>query len=181
MAKAMSLLKAYMSEQVPSNGAFIVSSFFDAESNYCIYEITAYANVKDIFRTPEGLTFKTDGNRSHLLVEPATYSKKHMEPVYREEEKKIPYRFDELNILTGRKQEKIMIAKEPIMLHSSFTILNSIGDNFSFLFFPTEDVYMALRKFMADTLYNDAGLSKNDAIQASALILESIKRFSIWQ
>ena len=34
------------------------------------------------------------------------------------------------------------------MLYSSFTILDTVGENFSFVFHPTEDVYMAMRKFI---------------------------------
>ena len=56
MAKATSLIKAYLSETIPPDGGFIITAFFTPGSNYSIYEITAYRNVKDIFRTNE-LTF----------------------------------------------------------------------------------------------------------------------------
>lgn len=181
MAKAMGLLKAYLGEQIPANGGFIISSFFDPTSVYSIYEITAYANVKDIYRTAEGLTFKTDGNRTHILVEPPTYTHKHEEPVHREAGKKIPYRFDDLDIFTGKKQEKIMVPREPVMLYTSFTILTKEGDNFSFIFFPTDDVYMAMRKFMADSLYNDCNLSKDDSVQGSNALINTIKNFTVWE
>ncbi|HEY1405558.1 MAG TPA: hypothetical protein VF857_03025 [Spirochaetota bacterium] len=180
MAKAMHLIKAYMSEQIPANGGFIISSFFDPDSAYAIYELTAYKNVKDIYQTPEGLTFKTDGNRTHMLVEPATYAMRFTEPVHREKGKSIPYRFDDMTLLTGKRQEKIMVPKAPVFLYSSFTILNDQQENFSFLFFPTEDVYLAIKKFLADSLYNDCGLSKNDAKNASELFLETVKKFTVW-
>ena len=61
MARAIALEKAYTGNEIPFNGAFILSSFFDSNSIYTIYEVTAYKNVKDIFFTDEGLTFKTDG------------------------------------------------------------------------------------------------------------------------
>lgn len=180
MAKAMHLLKAYLSEQIPFNGGFIVTSFLDPSSTYSIYEITAYKNVKDIYQTPEGLTFKTDGNRTHLLVEPASYSQRYTEPVHRDKGRSIPYRFDDMTIITGKKQEKIMVAKNPAMVYTSFTILRDEGDSFSYIFSPTEDVYIAIKKFIADSLYNDAGCSKDDAKSASELILETIKRFTVW-
>jgi len=181
MAKATSLIKAYLSNSIPSEGGFIISSFFDPDSAYAIYEITAFSNVKDIFRSPEGLVFKTDGNRMHILVEPATYSQRFAEPVLRETGKSIPYRFKELETITGKKQEKIMVAKEPMMLYSSFTILDSAGDNYSFLFFPTEDVYVAMKKFLADTLYNDCKITKEEAIAAWARTLKTIKKFTVWK
>lgn len=180
MAKAVSLLKAYMKEAIPSNGGFIISSNFDTESIYSIFEITAYSVVKDIFRTEEGLQFKTDGNRTHILVEPPIYPGKSLDPTYREDSKSIPYRFYELEIITARKQEQIMIPKEPLNLHTYFTIQDATGDNFTFLFYPTEDVYVAIKKFIADIMYNDCNLEKSDAVEASKLAIETIKKFSIW-
>ncbi len=180
MAKATSLLKAYMTETIPPNGGFIVSAFFQPGSSYSIYEITAYRNVKDIYRTTEGLTFKTDGNRTHLMVEPASFIKKHIEPVNRETGLSIPYRFNEMEIIKGNKSEKIMIPQEPMMLYSSFTVLEQDKDYFAFIFHPTQDVYIALRKFIADSLYNDSNLNKKDAMEAAKMVLETIKKFTVW-
>ncbi|HDP81190.1 MAG TPA: hypothetical protein ENN21_10160 [Spirochaetes bacterium] len=181
MAKAMPLLKAYMTNSIPPNGGFIITSYFDADTVYTIYEVTAYSNVKDIFKSPEGWVFKTDGNRTHALVEPPTFNLRYTEPVHREKGKSIPYRFSEVDIIDGKKLEKIMIPKEPIMLYSSFTILETSGDNFTYIFFPTEDVYTAIRKFMADSFYNDCGLVKENAIEASKLLLGTVKKFSVWK
>lgn len=181
MAKAQSLLKAYMNESIPPNGGFIITSNFDANTIYSIFEITAYSNVKDIFHVEGSLKFKTDGNRTHILVEPPIYSEKSVEPTFREMGKSIPYRFYEMNIITGKRQERIMIPKEPKQLHSYFTIQDSQGDDYSFLFYPTEDVYVAMRKFIADILYNDCSVEKSDAIETSKLALETIKKFNIWE
>jgi hypothetical protein len=180
MAKAVNLKKAYLSNEIPFNGGFILTSFYDPDSAYAVYELTAYKNVKDIYQTSEGLVFKTDGNRTHILVEPATYVQRYTEPVHREKNYAVPYRFADMTVMTGKKQEKIMIPREPIMLYSSFTILEDEGENFSFLFHPSEDVYMAIRTFVADTLYNDCGLTKGDARKASETFLETIKKFTIW-
>ena len=180
MAKAMSLLKAYKTNQIPMEGGFIISSFFTGSTIYTIYELTAFKNVKDIFQGPDGLTFKTDGNRCHILVEPPTYAKNYVEPVHREDGAAIPYRFDECHFHAGKRQEKIYISKEPHMLYSSFTILNSTGDNYCFIFFPTKDVYMAIRKFMADSLYNDCGLRKEDCRIVTEKFLETLHKFTVW-
>ncbi len=180
MAQATSLLKAYMTENIPPNGGFIVSAFFDYSSAYTIYEITAYRNVKDIFRTQTGITFKTDGNRTHLLVEPPTFPKKHEEPVNREQGKSIPYRFADMEVVDGSRNEKIMIPQEPLMLYSSFTILEHGSGSFAFIFHPTPDVYVAIKKFMADSLYNDCNLSKRESLVISEKILGTVKKFSIW-
>ena len=180
MARAMNLSKAYYSNEIPNNGGFIISTFFDPDSTYAIYELTAYKNVKDIYQSPDGLIFKTDGSRTHILVEPASYVQKYSEPVHREKGKSIPYRFADMTIINGKKHEKIMIPNEPIMLYSSFTILNNEGDSFSFLFFPSEDVYIAIRKFVADSLYNDCGVTKIESKEASELFMSTVKKFTVW-
>ena len=180
MATATTLLKAYMTESIPSNGGFIITAYFMAGSSYSIYEITAYRNVKDIFRTNDGITFKTDGNRTHILVEPATYTKKYVEPVNREAGLSVPYRFNELDITTTAKSEKVMIPMEPIMLYSSFTILEKQGDYFSYIFHPTKDVYIAIKKFIADSLYNDCNISSSESRDISVKALNTIKKFTIF-
>ena len=180
MATATPLIKAYMTETIPSDGGFIITAFFKGGTNYAIYEITAYRNVKDIFRTEDGVTFKTDGNRTHILVEPASYTKKYMEPVNREEGDSIPYRFNEMTTITGPKSEKVMIPQKPIMLYSSFTILEQQSDYFSYLFNPTKDVYVAIKKFIADSLYNDCNLGLSTSKEASIKSLDTIKKFSIF-
>lgn len=181
MAKATSLLKAFLNESIPSQGGFIIKSNYDPETVYSIFEITAYANVKDIFQTDEGLRFTTDGNRTYILVEPPIFPEKSIEPTYREAGKSIPYRFYEMDVITCKNQQKIMIPKEPLKLHSYFTIQKTEGNDFSFLFYPTEDVYLAIKKFISDILYNDCGVDKNDAIQSANLVLQTIKKFTIWK
>lgn len=181
MAKATALVKAYLNEEIPSAGGFIVSAFFEPGSVYGVYEVTAYRNVKDIYRTQDGIIFKTDGNRANMLVEPATYYKKHTEPVNREANRSIPYRFNECERIDGSKHEKIFVGKEPLMLYSSFTILEQEGDYFSFVFFPTPDVYSALKRFLVDSLYNDCDVSRKSANEAVSALLETIKKFSVWE
>jgi hypothetical protein len=179
MAKAMSLLKAYMTNSMPLNGGFIVSSLFDPDSVYTIYEITSYASVKEIFKNPEGLVFRTDGNRTHLLFEPPSFSQRYTEPIHREQGRSIPYKFSELKIMESQNHEKLMVPNEAMMLYSSFTILDTKGDNFTFLFFPTDDVYIAIKKFLADSLYNDCNLTKDEALEGTVMAMQTIKSFSI--
>ncbi len=180
MAKAISLLKAYQTESIPTHGGFIVTSNFDSDTVYSIYEITAFSSLKDIYQTGDVFNFKTDGDRTHILVEPPIYTGKSVEPSLREDGRSIPYRFYELNILTGKKQEKIMIPKEPVRLHSYFTVQSAKRNNFSYLFYPTEDVYIAIKKFVADALYNDSNVEKADAVEAAKIALDTIKKFTIW-
>jgi hypothetical protein len=181
MAKAIELAKAYMSEQIPTTGAFIVSAYFPDETSYAIYEVTAYLSVKDIFKTTDGLIFKTDGNRTNILIEPPSYAQKYIEPVNRESGKSIPFRFNEVTIHAGKKGEKLMIPHEPTFLYSTFTILEAGKNSFSYLFFPTPDVYTAIKNFLLDSLFKDCGIEKVDAKAATDLVLATIKKFTIWK
>jgi len=73
-----------------------------------------------------------------------------------------------------------MIPEKPISLYSSFTILEKQSDYFSYIFFPTKDVYVAMKKFIADSLYNDCNLGLAVSKEASIKSLETIKKFSIF-
>ncbi len=181
MAKATSLQKAYVNGAIPLNGGFIFSSSFDPATAYAIYEITSYAGVEDIKKYPEGLVFKTDGNRTHVLLEPPSYPGRHLEPLSREKERAIPYCFSEIDIIECKKSERLMVPREPVNLRSSFTIRESAGGNFCFIFYPTEDVYAAIKKFMADLLYNDCNLSKDESVNGAGLLMNTIKKFSVWK
>ena len=66
------------------------------------------------------------------------------------------------------------------MLHSSFTILEKKQDFFAFLFYPTQDVYVAIKKFIADSIYNYCNIPRHDALEASIKWLNTIKKFTVW-
>lgn len=179
MAEMKELFSAYRHEELPTDGGYIVSTFFDESSTYTKYEVTSYNNVKDIFASDEGLTFQADGQKVFVLVEPANYSKKHVEPTYRSQNEQIPYRFKELEVHTSRRQDKIMIGREPVMTYGSFTILQSQGANFSYIFYKTEDLFDAIDKFFAKSLWQDARVPKRDAEQAAKIIQKVFQQIVI--
>ena len=182
MAKGITLEKAYMSEEIPTTGAFIVTASFPDDTSYAIYEVTAYHIVKDIFKAGEEMIFKTDGNRTYILVEPSSYAQKYIEPVNREAHKSIPYRLNEMTVHSGKHGEKIMVPIEPTYLYSTFTVLDHKGEHgFAYLFYPTPDVYTAMKSFLLDSLTKDCGLEKNDAKEGVELVINTIKKFSIWK
>jgi hypothetical protein len=179
-AKAQELFKAYADSQLPSEGGYIVSSFLDENSSYARYEVVAYNGVKSIYVTEEGLTFQTDGNKLFVLSEPPSYAQKHEEPFRRTVRDQIPHRFSELVVLTTRNQTKVMVSKEPLMTYGSFTILKPSGINFSFIFYNLPDVFDSIATFFAATLNKEAGVPKTEAVKAGKLVVEGLKRFTIW-
>ena len=178
--KALELFKAYADGQLPSEGGYIVSSFLDENSSYARYDVVAYNGVKSIVLTEEGLTFQTDGNKLYVLSEPASYAQKHLEPFRRPVKDQVPHRFSELEILTTRRQTKVMVSKTPQMSYGSFTILKPSGINFSFLFYNQADVLDTIAKFFAATLNKEAAVAKAEAEKAALLVVGVLKKFTIW-
>ena len=180
-AKALDLFQAYADGQLPSEGGYIVSSFLDEHSPYARYEVVAYSGVKSIVLTPDGLVFQTDGNKLFVLSEPPSYAGKHIEPFRRHSSEQIPHRFAELDVLTTRNQTKVMVSKTPVMTYGSFTVLKPAGQNFSFVFYNQADVLESLEKFFAATLNKEAGVAKAESEKAARLVIDGVKKFTIWK
>ena len=181
MAQATSLLKAFNNRAIPRDGALIISSSFEPGSIYSVYEITACTGVERVDRSPGGILFNAVARRAHVLVEPAGDARRTIEPSLRGGGRSIPWRFDELHLLEGKRGERIMVSRGPQPVPPAFAIPIAEGDNFVFLFYRTDDIYPAVRKFMADVLYNDSGLDRDDAIRAAGLLMESVEKFGLWE
>lgn len=178
--KALDLFQAYSQGKLPKDGGYIVSSFFDSKTTYSIYEVVAYSGVKSLYLTEDGLTFQTDGNKLFVLVEPASYSQKFVEPFRRDTHHQIPHRFNELNIYTAKNQTKVMVSKDPIISYGSFTIAKPMGINFSLLFYNHDEVLDTLSYFFTETLNREAGVPKSDSRDAAKSVVSGIKKFGLW-
>lgn len=179
-AKALDLFQAYSEGNLPKEGGYIVSSFFDDVSSYSIYEVVAYAAVKSIYLTEEGLTFQTSGNKLYVLVEPSGYPKKFEEPFRRENKYKVPHRFNELEQIIAKNQDRIFISKTPIVSYSSFTILKPTGMNFSLCFYNRDDVLDSISYFFQTTLNKEAHVPSFDAKKSTKEIIKGINKFGLW-
>ncbi|MDR2900311.1 MAG: hypothetical protein LBV20_02165 [Treponema sp.] len=173
--KAMDLFEAYAKDMLPKDQGYIVSSFFGDNSVYSKYEVVSYSGVKSIYPTEEGLTFQTNGKKLHILIEPASYPFKAVEPYVRRAEDQIPLRFSELDIITTKNQSKVMIAKDPVTSFGSFTVLKPKGMNFSLVFYNLEDLYDSLGMFFEKTFNKEAGIPMADAKKSSQQVIETVK------
>ena len=178
--KAMDLFEAYQQNKLPMDEGYIVSSFFKEETAYSIYEIVSYSAVKDFYASGNGLTFQTNGKKLYVLVEPANYPHKAIEPYCRSQDFQIPLRFSEANIITAKNQSKIIFNKEPQQAISAFTVLKPEGMNFSFLFYSMPDVFQSLEKFFTKTLNQEAGVGMADAQKAAKAIAELSAQTLTW-
>lgn len=176
MAQIKDLFQAYMASELPTEGGLIITSFFDEETTYTKYEITSYNNVKDIYRNDEGIVFQADGYKQFVIVEPASYSRKHMEPAMRDRGHAIPYRFKEVDSLVTKRQDRIMMGKEPVVTYTSFTILQPVGENFAYVVFKESDILQTVEAFFAKSLWQDARVPKTDAEKAAKTIGQSLTK-----
>ena len=170
--KAKDLFEAFAQNELPRDQAYIVSSFINTKNGYAIYEIISYSGVKAIYPDGGGITFQSSGRKMHILVEPASYHHKPIEPYLRKKEDQIPLRFSELNLITTKNQIKIYLAKKPIESMSSFTVAKPVGFNISFVFYKGEGLYDTLGKFFEHTLTKDARVPHSDAKKVAKMISE---------
>ncbi|GHU96946.1 hypothetical protein FACS189483_01460 [Spirochaetia bacterium] len=173
--RAMDLFDAYTQNKLPTDQGYIISSFFHTNSAYSIYEIVSYSGVKSIYLSDTSLTFQTNGKKLHILVEPASYPQKSVEPYVRANNEQIPLRFNELEQITAKNQTKIMIAKEPMDSFSSFTILRPAGINFALVFYQLPDLYDSLGLFFEKTFNQEAGIPQLDAKKCAKKVSDIVK------
>jgi len=173
--KYRDLFEAFTQGKLPLAQGYIVSSFFDERSAYSIYEIVSYAGVKEIYPSGDGITFVTGGRKLHILVEPATYHFKPVEPVSRAEGERIPKRFNELETIIAKNQSRIMVAKEPIETYGSFTVLKPQGINFAVVFYQLPDIFDSLSLFFENSLNQQRKIPQGDAKKAAQYIISVMK------
>jgi hypothetical protein len=174
--KVLSLFDAYASDQLPKDQGYIVSSFINGNTGYSIYEVISYSGVKAIYPDGAGLTFQSQGRKLHVLIEPASYPQKGIEPYLRDKNDQIPLRFKEVNKLTTKNQSTVYFAKKPIEALSSFTVARPAGYNISFVFYDHPELYKTLSMFFEQSFTNDAGLPMNDAKKAAVEITAIVEK-----
>ncbi len=175
MAQIKELFKAYMANELPTDGGLIITSYFDVETTYTKYEVTSYNNVKDIYRNDEGIVFQADGYKQFVVVEPASYSKKHIEPAMRDGGHSIPYRFKEIDTYVSKRQDKVMVGKEPVVTYTSFTILQPVGENFAYILFG-DSILATVEAFFAKSIWQDARVPKTDAEKVGKAIAKTLEK-----
>ena len=179
--KAMDLFEAYDQHQLPLDEGYIVSSFFKDDSSYSLYEVVSYSTVKDIYLSQGGLNFQTNGKKLHLLVEPANYPYKSIEPVFREKDYQVPLRFKEANIITCKNLSHVMFNKKPHESLSSFTVIRPTGINFSFIFYVRSDVFKSIELFFEKTLNQEAQIPLSDAKKIAKTFTAVCEKTLVWK
>jgi hypothetical protein len=86
----------------------------------------------------------------------------------------IPYRFKEVDTYVTKRQDRIMMGKDPVVTYGSFTILEPVGANFAYIVYKTPDLMETMKKFMAESLWQDAGVPRADAEKAAKGIANTL-------
>jgi hypothetical protein len=174
--KVMNLFDAYERNELPQDQGYIVSTHFDGNTGYSIYEVISYSGVKAIYPEGGGLTFQSQGKKLHVLIEPPSYPHKSIEPYLREKTDQIPLRFKELETIRAKNQITLYWAKKPIESLSSFTVMRPKGYSVSLVFYNRTDIYATLDKFFEQSFTNDAGLPMSDARVGAEKITVIVKK-----
>ena len=179
MAKIMDLFEAYNASELPRDGGFIISEHLDDSSRYARYEVISYGNVKDIYLVDEGIIFQADGRKLFVLFEPLNYSAKHVEPAYRDDAHRIPYRFKELEVYATKRQEKVMIGKEPVETYTSFTVANETGLDTSYIVHKDDSTARTILGFFEQSLWKTLNTSRADARNACEIITPPLETLMV--
>lgn len=179
MAKIMDIYDAYRGNELPRDKGFIITEFLDESTRYSHYEVISYGNVKDIYMVDEGLMFQADGKKLYVLFEPLSYNAKHLEPAHRDDAHRIPLRIKELEIYSTKRQEKIMIAKEPVMTYTSFTVAKRTGLHSSYVVYNDESSLRTILGFFEQTFWKTLNTTRIDAKNACGLIEPPMRKLMV--
>lgn len=162
MSEAKELFTAYQTGDFPKEHGYIVSTFYHDTSTYTRYELISFDNVKDIYTGDGGLTFQAEGRKIYVLVEPAGWPDHHTEPAYRPEGDRIPYRRKELIDYMTRRQDHVLIGREPVVTYSAFTVLKPTGQDAAYIFYPTDEVRQNILEYFRISLWKQARVPQSD-------------------
>ena len=172
MANAKELFPAYQAGELPKKNGYVVSTFYHDHSNYTRYELISFDNVKDIYVGDDGLTFQAEGRKIYVLVEPAGWPNNHIEPAYRSDSERIPYRLKELIDYRTRRQDNVYVGREPVITYGSFTIMKPRGQDSSYIFYPVEDVRKNIIEYFRLSLWKQARVPQGDVREVIKIISE---------
>lgn len=155
---------------VPESSAFLVTVRFHSQSRYAIFEVTRFEDIKSITPQASGLEIHGGGFRVYVVFEPPTYALRFQEPYLREEEERIPCRFDDLTVVELPAHDRILISKKIEMNPGSHSV--SAPSLEFFYYFPSgPQVVDHVCEFFSTILQKDFQIRKTQA----DTVLESLR------
>jgi glycosyltransferase involved in cell wall biosynthesis len=99
----------------------------DSMNDPILVEIISYSGVKAVIPTGAGLKYQAQGNKMYCMIEPTSYTEKHIEPAFRKQNKTgfMPFRFADCDIFIlpsvenseafGIVQQEAMLFGKPVV------------------------------------------------------------------
>jgi hypothetical protein len=95
------------------------------KSDPFLFEMISYSGVKAVIPVEGGVKFQAQGSKMFCMLEPTTYSEKHVDPTYRSNNTTgfMPFRFNECDtFLTKDNRYTVRMPNVPHNCYDSFTV-----------------------------------------------------------
>ena len=195
MQKAVYFEEAYNKGMLPKiDSGYILSvltpdlSNVQKTQNPIHIEIISYSGVKSVQQMGNGAKFLAAGKKMFCLIEPAGYSKSHIEPALRSTSttEHIPFRFSECEkLLTSDNKFRVLLPRESRDCYDSFTVdFPDKGDICILYMIFDEDINGKVLPFIQENfslvLKNMINLQKRDADKIAKHFIQIVQKFDVW-
>ena len=159
--KLIELFEGLMQGAIPfDGGGYVFSVRFHQDSNYTIFEIISYKNVKNIIHGESSTTFQSDGYKTFLVYEPLTFPMRHMEPYLREDDEKIPMRWNEVETFELNNRDRVFMSLEPYVSNGSFTVERPAAGSFVYYIYEHPDMDETAERLLEKILRDDFKITR---------------------
>ena len=156
----------------------------DTMNDPILVEIISYSGVKAVIPTGAGLKYQAQGNKMYCMIEPTSYTEKHIEPAFRKQNTTgfMPFRFADCDIfLTKDMRLNIMIPRKAQECFDSFTVTLPEKGDLCILYMPFDkDIEGVVIPFMQtnfhDILCKMLGVRDVDSKIISRKLMDVVKK-----
>ncbi|MEQ9362612.1 MAG: hypothetical protein RIF32_00130 [Leptospirales bacterium] len=139
----------------------------------------AFRNVKNIYQADDAVTFQSDGYKIFMVYEPRSYTTKYIEPYLRQDQERIPLRWNELSITDLPNRDRLFISREPYVSHGSFNVEQPNSGSFVYYLYDGPEIDENAHAFLDKILKKDFKLNTKTMEVVREQFQENLKRFKI--
>lgn len=159
----------------------------DKQHDPFLIEFISYSGVKSILDIGKGVKFQAQGRKMYCMLEPATFTEKHIEPTYRSTNSTgyMPFRFNDCEqFLTKDDKFNVLLPQTPFNCYDSFTIsFPDKGDLCILYFIFNKDINGVVLPFIQENFQNvlkkTLGLRDIDNKTISKKFIEIVKKYDV--
>lgn len=154
-----------------------------------VAEMISYTGVKAITPIGNGVKFQAQGNKMFCMLEPSTYTEKHIEPTNRSNSGtgNMPFRFKDCEqFLTKDSKFNILIPNVPHICYDSFTVsFPAKGDLCVIYFIFDKDIDGVVLPFIEENfrtiLKKSLRFRDIDSNVIAKKFIEIVRKFDVWK